>query len=195
MSYFTKYRIPICFSVTGLRQTIIRTRFNFPRFASGARISFEFCLVYRIVYVFYIYLWWVLILLDRIKKSSKTNLQFLCFSEHETPLDLGIMIDASESVTNENWPFMLEFVSAVVHSFDISARGTHIGLIVFSRDAAITLYFNTLQEHNLTATNVTKVVNNLQYKDGWSRFDLALLLAEEELFNEATGMRNEISKV
>lgn len=122
-------------------------------------------------------------------------MQFLCFSEHETPLDLGIMIDASESVTNENWPFMLEFVSAVVHSFDISARGTHIGLIVFSRDAAITLYFNTLQEHNLTATNVTKVVNNLQYKDGWSRFDLASLLAEEELFNEATGMRNEISKV
>ena len=90
---------------------------------------------------------------------------------------------------------MLEFVSAVVDSFDISARGTHIGLIVFSRDAAITLYFNTLQENNLTATNVTKVANNLQYKDGWSRFDLALLLAEEELFNEATGMRNEISKV
>ena len=105
------------------------------------------------------------------------------------------MIDGSESVTKENWPFMLEFVSSVLDSFDISVRGTHIGLIVFSRDAAILLYFNTLQEINLTATNVTKVVNNLQYKDGWSRFDLALLLAEEELFNEATGMRNEIPKV
>ena len=105
------------------------------------------------------------------------------------------MVDASESVTKENWPFMLEFVSFVVGSFEISTRGTHLGLIVFSRDAAISLYFNTLQENNLTATNVTKVVNNLQYKDGWSRFDLALLLAEEELFNEATGMRNEIPKV
>ena len=105
------------------------------------------------------------------------------------------MIDASDSVTNENWPIMLEFVSSVVDSFDISARGTHIGLIVFSRDAQISLYFNTLQENNLTATNVTEVVNNLQYKDGWSRFDLALLVAEEELFNEATGMRSEIPKV
>jgi len=105
------------------------------------------------------------------------------------------MIDASESVTNENWPIMLEFVSSVVDSFDISARGTHIGLIVFSRDAEIQLYFNTLQENNHTATNVTKVVNNLQRKDEWSRFDLALLLAEEELFNEATGMRSEIPKV
>lgn len=90
---------------------------------------------------------------------------------------------------------MLEFVSSVVNSFDISARGTHIGLIVFSRDAEIPLYFNTLQENILTAKNVTKVVNNLQYKEGWSRFDLALLLAEEELFNEATGMRSEIPKV
>ena len=105
------------------------------------------------------------------------------------------MIDASDSVTNENWPIMLEFVSSVVDSFDISAGGTHIGLIVFSRDAEIPLYFNTLQENNHTATNVTKVVNNLQRKDGWSRFDLALLLAEEELFNEATGMRSEIPKV
>lgn len=105
------------------------------------------------------------------------------------------MIDASDSVTTENWPIMLEFVSSVVDSFDISPRGTHIGLIVFSRDAQISLYFNTLQENNRTATNVTKVVNNLQYKDGWSRFDLALLLAEEELFNEATGMRSEIPKV
>jgi len=104
------------------------------------------------------------------------------------------MIDASESVTNENWPIMLEFVSSVVDSFDISARGTHVGLIVFSRDAEIQLYFNTLQENNHTATNVTKVVNNLQRKDEWSRFDLALLLAEEELFNEATGMRSEIPK-
>lgn len=105
------------------------------------------------------------------------------------------MIDASDSVTKKNWPIMLEFVSSVVNSFDISARGTHIGLIVFSRDAEIPLYFNTLQENILTAKNVTKVVNNLQYKEGWSRFDLALLLAEEELFNDATGMRSEIPKV
>lgn len=105
------------------------------------------------------------------------------------------MIDASDSVTKKNWPIMLEFVSSVVNSFDIFARGTHIGLIVFSRDAEIPLYFNTLQENILTAKNVTKVVNNLQYKEGWSRFDLALLLAEEELFNDATGMRSEIPKV
>lgn len=90
---------------------------------------------------------------------------------------------------------MLEFVSSVVDSFEISARGTRIGIIVFSRDAEIPLYFNTLQENNITVENVKKVVNNLQHKEGWSRFDVAMLLAEEELFNEATGMRSEIPKV
>lgn len=90
---------------------------------------------------------------------------------------------------------MLEFVSSVVDSFEISPSGTHIGLIVFSRDAEVPLYFNSLQGNSLTAKNVTKVVNNLRYKEEWSRFDLAMLLAEEELFNEATGMRSEIPKV
>lgn len=117
------------------------------------------------------------------------------FADHETPIDLGILIDGSDSVTKKNWPNMLEFVSSVVESFDISPSGTHIGLIVFSRDAEVPLYFNTLQGNNLTAENVTKVVNNLRYKEGWSRFDLAMLLAEEELFNEASGMRSEIPKV
>lgn len=120
---------------------------------------------------------------------------FLHFTDHETPIDLGILIDASDSVTKYNWPSMLEFASTVVESFDISPIGTHIGLIVFSEDAEVVLYFNTLKGNNLTAENVTKVVNNLRYKEGWSRLDIAMLLAEEELFNEATGMRSEIPKV
>lgn len=117
------------------------------------------------------------------------------FADHETPIDLGILIDASDTVEKQNWPSMLEFVSSVVDSFDISPSGTHIGLIIFSREAEVALYFNTLQGNNLTAENVTKVVKNLRFKDGWSRFDLAVLLAEEELFSEATGMRSEIPKV
>ncbi|PFX15746.1 Equistatin [Stylophora pistillata] len=116
-------------------------------------------------------------------------------SDHSNPIDLGILIDASDSVTNENWPKMLEYVSTIVDSFEISARGTHVGLIVFSRGAEIPLYFNTLQEYNLTADNVKKVVSNLNYKEGWSRFDLALSVTEEELFNGASGMRNEVPKV
>lgn len=117
------------------------------------------------------------------------------FTDHETPIDLGILIDSSDSVTKHNWPSMLEFASSVVESFDISPSGTHIGLTVFSEDAEVVLYFNTLQGNNLTAENVTKVVNNLRYKEGWSRLDIAMLLVEEELFNEATGMRSEIPKV
>ena len=90
---------------------------------------------------------------------------------------------------------MLQFVSSIVASFDVSASGIHVGLIVFGRDAEIALHFDTLQENNLTVENVNKVVDNLRPREGLSRFDVAMLLAEEELFNEAAGMRNEIPKV
>lgn len=116
-------------------------------------------------------------------------------SDNSNPIDLGILIDSSDSVAKKYWPKMLEFVSTIVDSFDISAGGTHVGLIVFSRDAEIPLYFNTLQGNNLTADNVKKFVSNLKYMEGWSRFDLAMSVTEDELFSGASGMRNGIPKV
>ena len=124
-----------------------------------------------------------------------TIFKLLAYPDHETPIDLGILIDASDPSVATNWTSLLNFVSSIVASFDISSSGTHVGLIVFSRNADVQLYFNTLQENNLTVENVKRVVSNLRPKGGFSRFDLAMLLAEEELFNEATGMRNEIPKV
>lgn len=116
-------------------------------------------------------------------------------SDNSNPIDLGILIDSSDSVAKKYLPKMLEFVSTIVDSFDISAGGTHVGLIVFSRDAEIPLYFNTLQGNNLTADNVKKFVSNLKYMEGWSRFDLAMSVAEDELFSGASGMRNGIPKI
>lgn len=124
-----------------------------------------------------------------------TMFKLLAYPDQETPIDLGILIDASDASVATNWTRLLSFVSSTVASFDISSSGTHVGLIVFSRNADVQLYFNTLQENNLTVENVKRAVSILRPKGGFSRFDLAMLLAEEELFNEATGMRNELPKV
>ncbi|XP_068710293.1 uncharacterized protein [Montipora foliosa] len=111
----------------------------------------------------------------------------------DTVLDLGILIDASDaSVTN--WTTILKFLSSVVGYFNISASGTHVGLLVFSLEAEIRLYFNTLHGTNMTVENVKNAVSTLLPKGGPSRFDRALLLAEQELFNEGTGMRDEVPK-
>lgn len=115
--------------------------------------------------------------------------------EHETPLDLGILIDASDTVDAKNWTKMKALVSSIVASFKMSSSETHVGIVVFSRDAEIPLYFNTLQENNLTKENVQKVLDKLKPMQGSSRFDVAMQLTEEELFNEANGMRIEIPKV
>lgn len=90
---------------------------------------------------------------------------------------------------------MKALVSSIVASFKMSSSETHVGIVVFSRDAEILLYFNTLQENNLTKENVLKVLDKLKPMQGSSRFDVAMQLTEEELFNEANGMRIEIPKV
>ena len=90
---------------------------------------------------------------------------------------------------------MKALVSSIVTSFEISSSKTHVGIVVFSRDAEIPLHFNTLQENNLTKENVQKVLDELKPMQGSSRFDVAMQLTEEELFNEANGMRIEIPKV
>lgn len=115
--------------------------------------------------------------------------------EHGTPLDLGILVDASDTAVAKNWTKMKALASSFVASFRISSSETHVGIVLFSRDAEIPLYFNTLQENNLTKENVQKVLDKLKPMQGSIRFDVAMQLTEEELFNEANGMRIEIPKV
>lgn len=90
---------------------------------------------------------------------------------------------------------MKALASSIVASFRIFSSETHVGIVLFSRDAEIPLYFNTLQENNLTKENVQKVLDKLKPMQGSIRFDVAMQLTEEELFNEANGMRIEIPKV
>lgn len=40
-----------------------------------------------------------------------------------------------------------------------------------------------------------KFVSNFKYMEGWSCFDLVMLVVEEELFSGVFGMRNGIFKV
>lgn len=109
-------------------------------------------------------------------------------------MDLGIVIDVSES-SAANWTRTLNFVHSVVGSFNISASGTHLGLIAFSSKAEIELYFNTFLGANLTVEKVKTVVSTLLPREGPIRFEEALLLAEEELFRQENGMREGVSKV
>ena len=115
--------------------------------------------------------------------------------EHGTPLDLGILVGASDTAVAKNWTKMKALASSIVASFRIFSSETHVGIVLFSRDAEIPLYFNTLQENNLTKENVQKVLDKLKPMQGSIRFDVAMQLTEEELFNEANGMRIEIPKV
>jgi len=113
--------------------------------------------------------------------------------DRDTSLDLGILIDVSES-SAVNRTRTLNFVRSLVGSFNISASGTHLGLIAFSSEAEIELYFNTLKGTNLTVEKVKTVVSTLLPSEGPIQFEEAMLLAEQELFKQENGMREDVSK-
>lgn len=69
---------------------------------------------------------------------------FFYFLDNLNLIDFGILIDFLDLVVKKYWLKMLEFVFMIVDFFDIFVGGIYVGLIVFSCDVEIFLYFNIL---------------------------------------------------
>lgn len=75
-------------------------------------------------------------------------------------LDLGFMIDGSSAVLNEqNFRQILNFVSAVSHSFSIGHHMTRVGVVVFSLEAFVIFNFHTYFD----IQNIDQALNSVQY--------------------------------
>lgn len=70
------------------------------------------------------------------------------------------MIDGSSAVLNEqNFRQILNFVSAVAHSFSIGHDTTRIGVVVFSLEAFVIFNFHTYFD----IQNIDQALNSVQY--------------------------------
>lgn len=110
-------------------------------------------------------------------------------------MDLVFMIDSSESVGLENFNNIKKMVDKTLTLFTISERKTHVGLVVIDSVPQIELNLNTLQGNNITQDHVMKVVDGLQFISGQTRIDLALRMAQKEVFSKSGGARDNAHKV
>ena len=70
------------------------------------------------------------------------------------------MIDGSSAVLNEqNFRQILNFVSAVSHSFSIGHHMTRVGVVVFSLEAFVIFNFHTYFD----IQNIDQALNSVQY--------------------------------
>ena len=102
-------------------------------------------------------------------------------------LDLGVIVDVSNTVGVKNLPPLRKSLDRLVDMFNISSKGTHMGMILFGWRAELQFNFSNTKFHDPAI--VKKEISNLTKVIGGSRADRALIMANNELFTAAGGDR------
>ena len=105
-------------------------------------------------------------------------------------LDIGIVLDKSQSINKKNLERDIEFLADLVRKFNPAPDGDHFGLITFDKVARLVFNFSDSEYYNLDSLK-KKIESEPTEKaeDLGTRTDLALIMARDELFTEAGGDR------
>jgi len=105
-------------------------------------------------------------------------------------VDFGFLLDSSGSI-RRYYQEEKDFLKALTAAFGISERRSHVGVITFSH---IVEHSIKLKDH-YDISSFNKAVDAIPLIGRVTRIDLALRLAEKELFTEANGARSTTRKI
>ena len=105
-------------------------------------------------------------------------------------LDIGIVLDKSQSINKKNLERDIEFLAHLVRKFNPAPDGDHFGLITFDKVARLVFNFSDSEYYNLDSLE-KKIENEPTEKAEYvgTRTDRALIMARDKLFTEAGGDR------
>eukprot|EP00794_Sanderia_malayensis_P005383 gene5383-6056_t len=104
--------------------------------------------------------------------------------------DVGFIVDSSGSLSRE-YGKEKDFVKEVASGLDISSKGSHVGVVLFSYHAKLSIKFSDYTNYK----DFESAVDNLPLLKSTTRIDKALTLAYDQMFNERNGMRVKAPKV
>lgn len=110
-------------------------------------------------------------------------------SNCETPVDIGIFIDASSSIQSHYNDYMT-VIKGLADKFPISEDQSHIGVVSFSNDKSTVV---GLQEY-LTTDSFKESLSSLPKPDGKSDLGAALEKSYRSLF-ESKAARSNVAKI
>ena len=103
-------------------------------------------------------------------------------------LDIAIVLDKSKSVKLPNLEKAITFIGDLVKTFHPAPDGDHFGLITFHEKAQMVFKFADSQYHEKNAL-LQKIAKEPRKLELYTRTDLALIMARDQLFTEEGGDR------
>lgn len=110
----------------------------------------------------------------------------LCSKTCYNSVNIGFLIDGSSSVGEANFELVLDFLSGIARSFDISDVGARVGAVQFTYDQR--LEFGPLEYSN--KDDILRALKNIPYMSGGTSTGTALSYATQSLFRPAGRGRN-----
>ncbi len=104
--------------------------------------------------------------------------------------DIGFIVDSSGSL-RRHYSKEKDFVKLVANSLDISPKGSHVGVVLFSKIAELSVKFS---DHT-NLKDFESAVDDLRMMGSITRIDKALTMAYDNMFNERNGMRVKVPKI
>lgn len=118
----------------------------------------------------------------------------LCFQPHELLVvvpkcryraDIGFIMDASNSIGQQDFQKQKDFVNAMAAAFTFGSRQTAAGVITYSDQASLVIPLGS----HFSSKEFQNSVNSIPYTLGRTRIDKALQKANTELFSVRGGAR------
>ena len=94
-------------------------------------------------------------------------------------IDLGFIIDGSDTMGEGNFKRALHFARDIVNAFPVSLEGVHVGLVVVSNEAMLIFRFSLYNSKSV----VGAVMLQTPYRGGSSATGAAISKAKTTLFD------------
>lgn len=101
------------------------------------------------------------------------------------------VLDASTSVTEENFEMVKDFMKDFIYPIDIDRGTVRVGVVVYSTEVFVQFNLNSHQ----SKVNIFNAIDEVPYNDGNSNTADAIKIVRSEMFTQANGDRPDVPNV